>query len=78
MTTFQFLDNILEAIKDRGLGMVSKAFKLIFTFKMGLLEAQKLGFWTVRGSFLGLVRPNLTIFIGGLVDFELYLGNGWR
>ena len=52
MTTFQFLDNILERIKDRGLGMVSKALKLIFTFKIGVLETQKLGFWTVRGSFL--------------------------
>ena len=39
MTTFQFLDNILETVKDRGLGIVSEALELIFTFKMGLLEA---------------------------------------
>ena len=43
--------------------MVSKALKLIFTFKM-YFRSIEIGFLYCSGLIFGLVRPNLTIFIG--------------
>ena len=55
-----FLSYIIETVGDRGLGMVSKALKLNFMIEMGPLEAWKLGFWTVGGSFLTILKRVLS------------------